>query len=297
MGSQSKATDSRLLPVRSRVSLLGSPHGIPRNKRQPGKTTETANRPKQSHLITTQLLSNSSLTMSYIIRGEKTPEGQTQSSWFLHRREAHEQSTSSHRSGREVPPRSVGSGRRFAAPSSSAQSPSIIELHDSQTGSNSRHDLPSRNAICKSRPCHPWDWASNMERSRCAAGSGRPRSIRRATLIRQGAHAVQPRQSADRAGGPHDPPGSGQPAARRGPRRDRALRRAGEEPRAHPHLPPDAALALERRRGRDDRRGDGRRRSRPTPSSRCRPTCRPTSATWSAATAGSGSSGSTASSG
>ena len=28
------------------------------------------------------------------------------------------------------------------------------------------------------------------------------------------------------------------------------VRRAGEEPRAHPHLPPHAALALERRRRR-----------------------------------------------
>ena len=34
---------------------------------------------------------------------------------------------------------------------------------------------------------------------------------------RQGAHAVQPRQSADRAGRPHDPAGGRQPAARRGP--------------------------------------------------------------------------------
>ncbi len=76
--------------------------------------------------------------------------------------------------------------------------------------------------------------------------------------IRPGEHAVQSRQSADRAGGSHDPAGSGQPAARRGPRRDRAVRRAGEEPRAHPHLPADPAVAVECRGGRDDGRGDGR---------------------------------------
>ncbi len=42
-----------------------------------------------------------------------------------------------------------------------------------------------------------------------------------------------------------------------------------------------------------DRRGDGRRARHATASSRCRPTCRPTSPSWSAATAGSGSNGTT----
>ncbi len=55
--------------------------------------------------------------------------------------------------------------------------------------------------------------------------------------------------------GDRSDPGRGrQPAVRRGPRRPRPVRRAGEEPRAHPHLPPLAPVALERRRRRHDRR-------------------------------------------
>jgi hypothetical protein len=91
LGGEKQSHASRRLPVRGRASLPGSPHGVPRNWRQPGRTTEAANRPKQSHRITTQRLSNSSLTMTYIMRGEKSPRGQTQPSWFLHRPEAHEQ--------------------------------------------------------------------------------------------------------------------------------------------------------------------------------------------------------------
>ena len=61
------------------VSTSISPR-VPRNWRQPSKATENASRLKQSHRITTQLLYNSSLTMAYIIRGEKSPGGQTQPS-------------------------------------------------------------------------------------------------------------------------------------------------------------------------------------------------------------------------
>jgi hypothetical protein len=78
VGSHSKATHTRRPPAQGRVSLSGSSHGIPRNKPLVGRTTEDANWPKQSHRITTQLLSNSSLAITYIIGGEKSPEGQTQ---------------------------------------------------------------------------------------------------------------------------------------------------------------------------------------------------------------------------
>jgi hypothetical protein len=55
---------------------------------------EDANRPKQSHRITTRLLSNSSLAMTYIIRGQKSPGGQTQplDARDLDRKESHESS-------------------------------------------------------------------------------------------------------------------------------------------------------------------------------------------------------------
>ena len=70
--------------------------------------------------------------------------------------------------------------------------------------------------------------------------------------------AIQSSNPLDRPGRPHDPGRGGQSAVRRGPRRPGPVRRAGEEARAHPHLPPDAAVAVERRRRRADR-GAGRR--------------------------------------
>ena len=55
-GLKKQSHPLRLRPVRSRVSPPRSPDEMPCNERQPGKGTETANRPKQSHRITTQLL-------------------------------------------------------------------------------------------------------------------------------------------------------------------------------------------------------------------------------------------------
>ena len=53
--------------------VIGITHGVPRSKRQPGKTSENAKPSKQSQLIARQLFSNCSLTTSYTIRGEKSP--------------------------------------------------------------------------------------------------------------------------------------------------------------------------------------------------------------------------------
>ena len=144
------------------------------------------------------------------------------------------------------------------------------------------------------RPARTCDDRRRADRSVAGSASRSPvRPIARRPAW-QGAHAVQPRQPADRAGRPHGPAGSRQPAARRGPRRPRPVRRAGEEPRAHPHLPPHARSRSGTPPPPGCRPTRWSRRWRPTASSRSRPTCRPTSASWSAATAGSASGGSTA---
>ena len=72
--------------------------------------------------------------------------------------------------------------------------------------------------------------------------------------------------------------------------RDRlvALRGAGEEPRARPHLPHHAALDLERLRRRRPSRRDRRTRSPSTPSTRCPARAQRRSATSPSATAGCG---------
>ena len=76
--------------------------------------------------------------------------------------------------------------------------------------------------------------------------------------------------SADRPAGPLRPPRPPRPGRRGVPDAARPLRRAREEPGPPAHLPPHAALALERRgdrrrRGRDDRRSSTRTRSRSRP--------------------------------
>ena len=95
--------------------------------------------------------------------------------------------------------------------------------------------------------------------------------------LRLGREDVRPSQPAHRPGRPLRPGRGRQPEVRRGPRRPRPVRRAGEEPRAHPHLPHLEPVAVERRRRRVHRRRRWSRSCTATASSRSRPTCRPTS--------------------